>query len=69
MCKVKIRLTQPNLVGAGVSLAINHSVPLKIVLFKTIFGPIKMKVWFGGVGDEFRFQNVQVPNTHIKNLG
>ena len=50
-------------------MAINHSVPLKIVLFETILGPIKMKVWFGGVGDEFRFQNVQVPNTQIENLG
>ena len=50
-------------------MAINYSVLLKIGLFKTILGPMKMKVWFGGVGDEFRFQNVQVPNTQIENLG
>ena len=42
---------------------------MKIVLFKTILGPIKMKVWFGGVGDEFLVQNIQVPNTQNENLG
>ena len=28
-----------------------------------------MKVWFGGVGDEILFQNIQVPNTQNENLG
>ena len=28
-----------------------------------------MKVWFGWVGDEFLFQNIQVPNTLNENLG
>ena len=28
-----------------------------------------MKVWFGGVGDEFLVQNIQVPNTQNENLG
>ena len=32
----------------GLSLAINYNVLLKIGLFKTILGPINMKVWFGG---------------------
>ena len=27
-----------------------------------------MKVWFGGVGDEILFQNIQVPNTQNENL-
>ena len=27
-----------------------------------------MKVWFGGVGDEFLFQNIQVPSTQNENL-
>ena len=27
-----------------------------------------MKVWFGGVGDEFQVQNIQVPNTQNENL-
>ena len=30
---------------------------------------MKMKVWFGGVDDEFLFQNIQVPNTQNENLG
>ena len=37
----------------GLSLAINYSVPLKIGLFKTILGPINMKVWFGGLVMKF----------------
>ena len=28
-----------------------------------------MKVWFGGVGDDFLFQNIQLPNTQNENLG
>ena len=27
-----------------------------------------MKVWFGGVGDEILFQNIQVPNTQNEYL-
>ena len=42
----------------GLSFAINYNVLLKIGLFKTILGPINMKVWFGGVGDEILFQNI-----------
>ena len=35
----------------------------------TILGPIKMKVCFGGGGDEFIFQNIPIPNAQNENLG